>query len=353
MQGGGMFEKDINSSARSINPAEEDLWAKLMELRDVLDIIEKSGNHDGIQKAILKKCNEKLDCARDAIDPKRGGFPWLSIFKKNHKIFWSLVHRVDEDIILLLPDDEVFSKAVDIKTFISLNAKETGIREEWLGGNGQTGKLTLAMKEFSEGENKDGNRHVIKEALRQINDLMDNNFWILSLNSMVTLLSAIFLGIAMLFFWWCDFPLRLAHWPNSISLVLTPVALLGLMGAYLSNLLTREDFLFVRGPFWRYMFHYVLSKPIVSAFAAIFIFVVEQSKLIFAVVTTVPTVGDAGQSSASQLITVHVSQGTIGYVYAILALASGFSADKILRSMIDRVLKKLENKAEKTKESQD
>jgi hypothetical protein len=36
----------------------------------------------------------------------------------------------------------------------------------------------------------------------------------------------------------------------------------------------------------------------------------------------------------------------------VLAIFSGFAADKILRDMIDGVLKKLEQKAEKTKESE-
>jgi hypothetical protein len=39
-------------------------------------------------------------------------------------------------------------------------------------------------------------------------------------------------------------------------------------------------------------------------------------------------------------------------VYGVLAVASAFAADKILRSMFDKVLKKLEQKAEKTKDTE-
>ena len=42
----------------------------------------------------------------------------------------------------------------------------------------------------------------------------------------------------------------------------------------------------------------------------------------------------------------------MGYAYAILARASGFSADKVLGNMSDNVLKKLGQKAEKTKDSE-
>ncbi|MDO8206859.1 MAG: hypothetical protein Q7T38_03440 [Gallionella sp.] len=341
-----MSENNKKSLARFINPTEQDLWAKLMELHDVLDIIKKRTDLNADQVEILIKCYDKLDMAKEALGPKWKGFPWLPNLKKHYKIFWSLVHRVDEDIILLLPDDEVASKAIDVATFFSMNIKEVRIREEWLGGSGKPGKLSNAIEKYSAGKDMPGNRLIIREALKLVNDLMDHNFWILSLNSLVSMLSATLLGIAMLVFWVCDYPLQLVNWPGSINEVFAPLALLGLMGAYLSNLITREDFLFVKGPFWRYMLHYVLSKPIISAFAAVFIYVVEQSRLVFAVVTTATV-----QLPASQLITVHVNQNAVGYVYAILAVASGFSADKILRSMIDRVLKKLEKTAEKTKET--
>jgi len=39
-------------------------------------------------------------------------------------------------------------------------------------------------------------------------------------------------------------------------------------------------------------------------------------------------------------------------VYAVLAIVSGFAADKVLRNMIDTVLKRLEQKAEKTKDAE-
>lgn len=368
-----------------INPAEEDLWAKRMDLMETLDVIVKRGGLDGVQEEILAKCRENLENAKAALEPK------LPFFKK-HKIFWNLVHRVDEGIILLMPDEEVLSKAIDIKTFFGLSIKEKHIREEWLGGDGRKGKLTevideletmgkleelkkrlteiaaglkgkpteelqeklmettAELKKLNSKKNMKQVRYILKEALRIVNDQMDHAFWILSLNSMVSLASAIFLGLLMFFFWsWCyssQMDTSIA-W-TSLKEVAMPIAMLGGMGAYLSNLITREDFLFVKGPFWRYMLHYVISKPIISAFAAIFIYVLERSKLVFSI-EPVATVAE----QAPQLITLHVHHEAVGYVYAVLALASGFSSEKILRSMIDRVLKRLEQRAEKTKETQE
>ncbi len=124
---------------------------------------------------------------------------------------------------------------------------------------------------------------------------------------------------------------------------------LGLMGAYLSNLMTKENFLYVRGgPFWRYLLHNLLSKPLMSAFAAVFIYGVEKSKLIFSI-NSIDT--QSASNAVSKIITLNVTKESEGYVYAVLAIVSGFAADKVLRSMIDGVLKRLEQKAEKTKDS--
>jgi hypothetical protein len=120
---------------------------------------------------------------------------------------------------------------------------------------------------------------------------------------------------------------------------------LGLMGAYLSNLMTKEDFLYVRGgPFLRCLLHNIVSKPVMSAFAAVFIYGLAKSKLIFSI-NGLPS---DNSKTVSQIININVNDGIVGYVYAVLAVTSGFAADKVLRSMFDQVLKKLEQKAEKS-----
>jgi len=102
------------------------------------------------------------------------------------------------------------------------------------------------------------------------------------------------------------------------------------------------------GPFWRYLLHNLLSKPLMSAFAAVFIYGVEKSKLIFSI-SRIDT--SSASNAASKIISINVTEKSEGYAYAVLAIVSGFAADKILRSMIDGVLKRLEQKAEKTKDS--
>lgn len=356
------YKKKIGSW---INPAEEDLWAKFIDLKDKLYILQKQGL-TAIQEDILQRCKEKLEEARASISQ-----PWHSFYKKNHKIFWSLVHRVDEDIILLIPKNELLGKVTDVRTSFDMNITEEKMRDEWLGREGEKGKLTDAIERLEGKKKKERNkgheveelkelskedidyiRHVVKDALRIINDQADRTFWILSMNTMVSVLSGIFLLILMYIFYRLCYTNILESLANSkVKDTVIPIALLGLMGAFVSNLVTRKNFLFIIGPFWRYLLHHILSKPVLGAFAAVFIFILEKSKIIFSLNPV--SEGSVTETATQQIITINVGESAIGYVYAILAVASGFAADKILREMIDKVLRRLEEKAEKTKETKE
>jgi hypothetical protein len=346
-----------------INPAEEDLWARMIELNDRLRELEKGPLMSDVQKEILQKCIEKLEEAKAAIKSTWGGRGLLPILKKNYRIFWSLVHRVDEDILLLVPQDGLLGNAIDIKAFFDMNIKEEKIRAEWLGSAEKKGKLQESIEKLEVGKDFDQVRCILRGALRIANDQMDQTFWALSLNALVSLLSCTLLGLLMVIFWFfCYKNTSECLAMGSIRDGLITIALLGLMGAYVSNVMTKEDFLFIRGPFWRYLLHHIFSKPILSAFAAVFIFLLEKSKLIFSIgpvgdltagAAAGAGAGAAPAATALQIITLNVQKGTEGYVYAILALVSGFAAEKILRGMIDKVLKRLEDKAEKTKETKE
>lgn len=326
-----------------IDPTEQPLWAKLAELNNSLDIIEKH-TLDDFQKEILKICREKLDQARECIKPFGKLFRVIPIPKrKYYNIFWNLTHRIDEDIILLIEHNELLAKAIEIKTSFDMNIKERGIREEWLGGNGKKGRLIEAIEELEKGNNNKNIRYIIKELLGIINGRMDDLFLRISLNKKVILCSAILLGIFMVVFWVCNFIPLLGSWEGSLLEKVISISLLGIMGAYLSNFMTTGDFLFIKGSFWIFMLYHIVARPIIGCFAAIFIYILEQSKLVFSI----------GETMEEQLITLNVSSDVIGYVYAILAIVSGFSGDKIIKNMIDKVLKRLEEKAEKTTETKE
>jgi hypothetical protein len=317
-----------------LNPASEKLLSKIMNLEETLKEI-KARDQKHEHSDLINICQTYLDEARNYLN--------RPFYKSRHPhLIWEMLHRVDEYFILLIKDEEFYSKAIDVKTSFDLNIKEDKIRQNWLG---EKGKLIEVLEHIQKGQYKKEYRYVVKDALNLINEQMDRTFWQLSMNTLTSVWSGLLLGILMLLAWKYNIIGKFYSLSEGgLAENFIPLVVLGLIGAYLSNLLTREDFLYIRGaPFWRYFLHIILAKPLLSAFAAIFIYILEKSKLIFSINVT----GDA--TALSQIINLNVSKEGIGYTYAILAIISGFAADKILRNMIDTVLKKLEKKAEKTK----
>jgi len=114
------------------------------------------------------------------------------------------------------------------------------------------------------------------------------------------------------------------------------IALLGCIGALLSNLLTKENFLYVRGgPFWRYLLHNLMARPILGAFAAIFILWIEKSKWIFSIslaaTEKMTSAGQAAVVAASSnvqpaIITINVNEASLPFAYVIISVISGFAA---------------------------
>ena len=113
------------------------------------------------------------------------------------------------------------------------------------------------------------------------------------------------------------------------------------MGSFLGNLLSKKDFLFVRGgPYFLYLFYHLLARPILGAFVALLVHVAILSGVFIQIGSVDPDTG------ASVLIVANAH--SIGYVYALIAVVSGFAAERVARNLIDRVLRRLEREAEKS-----
>ena len=329
-----------------ISPSAERLIWKVMDL-------EKQGEElraralDNDQVRILDICDQYIRMARNFLD--RPAISWRFPFfsRKHPHLVWALLHRVDEHYISLMSDDELVNKAIEVRTAFDLNIKEGRTRDDWIGPQG---RLVLALDSLHQKTVKPGDRNAVKQALRIVNEQVDRKFWQLSANTLTNVWSALMLGVLMWVIWRYHASLCVANLgTGSLEQHYVTLGALGLIGAYLSNLLTMEDFLYVRGaPFVRYWMYNVLAKPLVGAMAAVLIYVVEKSRLIF-------VIGASGNGesaeTASQLITVNVATESLPYVYALLAITAGFAADKLLRSTFDSVLKRLAKEAEKTSES--
>lgn len=329
-----------------ISPTIEQLHAKLISLNNELALVDPAKLND-TQKKVLAGCR---DYHAKASALTQGGF-WQ---RKHSHLVWQYLHRVDESLLLLCTREELLAQAIGIKTNFDLNIKEERIRAEWIGERGKLKEAIQAIQDAASGQNIETHRYVLREALALVNKTADRNFWQLSMNTLTSVCSSVLLFALGLFY-------LAALSGDSLQALVDEqftkqgcvlLVLLGLMGAYVSNVLTRDDFLYVRGaPFWRYFLHHLFAKPVLSAFAALFIFIVEKSKLVFAICVVSDPAAAAARDAAGQVVSISVGPGAAPYVYAVLAIASGFAADKVLRSMIDRVLKRLETKAEKNKDT--
>ena len=318
---------DEMTKSRFVAPSKESLLEKIMGLEETISRYEKKGL-DEDQRHTLHICKDYLQRSEE----------WMRGFTSHPHLVWNLLHRVDEQLIFLMPLDELYATAIDVRTTFDLTITEKKVREDVLG---EKGKLTIAIKELKDSDQDiERTRYLIRDALQYLNKYVDTNYWILSMNILTSVLSAALLGISMV-----------VYFLLYSQTAMVPYAILGFMGAFLSNLITKENILFVRGgPFWRYLFYNLMARPVLGAFAATFVLWIEKAKWIFSIN---PVAADEKVTSAVQsaVININVNKDALPYVLIVIAIVSGFAAEKLLRSMIDRVLKKLEEKAEKTKEA--
>jgi hypothetical protein len=322
------------TSRHWFTPSKESLLVKRTGLEQQVAGLEAS-SATAKQQGVLQRCRQNLEEVVKLDEPWRPSHPHLA---------WRLLHRVDHDLLLLLPGPEVLASAQGLLATFDMNVTEPKVRASWLGQDGKAGLLAQAIERLRTYPDDEAPRHLLRQALSLVNDQVDRDFWVLSINTLTSVASGIALGVAMLAFGWLDHASGLAALGTGKmdGCQVGRLALLGLMGGYLSNVLTKEGFLYLRGgPFWRYVLLHLVSRPILSAFGAVMVTVLVRAELVLAINPPADRTG---------LLALQVGQ-EVGFAYAVLALVAGFAADKVLRDMIGRVLKQLEQKAEKSKDS--
>lgn len=321
-------------SATWFTPAKESLLAKRSGLEQSIQLLMDAGPTPALAR-VLRRCQETL------AEVKRFDAPW----SPNHPhLAWRLLHRVDQELLLVISTPELLAAAETLRATFDMNVTEPKLRRAWLGSETAPGLLPGAIATLRARPDDEAARHLLAQARRLVDDQTDRDFWTLSVNTLTSVASGLALGGAMVAFWLLGWSVGLAELgaKDLTEAGLGRLALLGLMGGYLSNVLTREGFLYVRGgPFWRYVLLHLVSRPVLSAFAAILLALLVKAELIL---------GFGPQAKGSALVVLQVGE-RVGYAFAALALVAGFAADKLLRDLIGRVLKQLEQKAEKSKES--
>lgn len=340
------------------------LWDKLEEKRSLVGLIRQRAGLRDDEVFIVKQCEEKLEKARQC----------LTRWPRRSFLFWGLIHDFDEMMLLVMPEEMLSARALDIQGEFEKNIpKDDILYKIWMGIEVR-GPLATTVHRLSGRERKEGeswarwpesqlreDRNILQGALHTINQQVDKWFWHLSMNVFIQVFSGLLLVLlfvlALLFDPYSPIG-SMFHWNERLGGMRFALAvgdsyiisliLLGAGGAIVANMLRKESFVLSTGASSRYVIYYVLFKPVIGAFAGLFLFLLERSQLLFEVSVRPPGASTQIPPTGNSIIQIVVgSQSAELFVLAVLAVAFGFSAEKWLASTMDEVLGRILNKSDK------
>ncbi len=220
-------------------------------------------------------------------------------------------------------------------------------------------------------------RHLFKNIHRAVNSIMDDSFWDLWAKKMIALFYTILLIILSAWF--------LYLMSANGCLTVTKILLLGAMGGLMSGIITGERETLPKGHFWAPTAYYLLVRPALGALAALITFWMLESQFLVKIVPplneevkgfscistskSIPPIVSTGSSPATaqspalqtdhkgkgpvdlSMVTLTAKEGKQNYLYLLVLIFAGFSGDKLLKTIADKVTAKLIAQAGKTTES--
>ena len=113
------FINEILKNKLFTAPSKESLLEKITSLEQALSLHKDKKLSDN-QKEVFGTCKAYIQDAKEC----------TAGFSSHPHLIWNLLHRVDEYMILLVPEDELYSKALDLKTAFNLTITEENVRAD-------------------------------------------------------------------------------------------------------------------------------------------------------------------------------------------------------------------------------
>lgn len=353
---------------KCVNPSVEHVIAKYLETSHRLAALTPVSPADEVKSKVVSRCQERLDEVAEALRPR-----WCK------KIFtaWHLLHRIDEEAMTLLDRGELYAECAKLATDIKLSSLPDAVKTDW------TIKLDEVLKKIAcdvalpAADDLKCYAAVARTAAYALNEHTDNRFWEIWAKRLLTFSYTVLLGMA--------FIVLLYLWPEDPKVDLSLlsrdfkwfIALLGITGGLASGIISGEREFMAKGHFWNFFCYYSMVRPLMGALAAFFMFLMLQCHLLLSINTsTTPppgqnAMGGGGATAAvvaaqpdktkntgtddtkldKAIIDLTVDKDKELYAYALFLFLAGFSGDKLLKSVADRVSSKLFSEAEKTRES--
>ncbi|WPB80794.1 hypothetical protein KYC5002_16860 [Archangium violaceum] len=350
-------------------------WAKLRSMESTLNFLEEQQEAQRIPNvgSVIKNLRERLKQAEAWLESRR----WKPRLPPDNCQFWELVHGITADLLLILPLDMLATEALMVEENFRRNIREPIARATWLGNDEKSGPLCTAVRyvmEFAyrveppspEGELKLRHaRQILRSALRQVHRHSDRYFLQLDLTMMIRSLSGTVLVLMFVLMLVGELPAQFARlilrspielpWKGPAMSTLSLV-LLGAGGAITANMLSERPVLVMRGPVWKQFVYYLFVKPSIGAVAAFLFYLLAISQLFFSIETATASVSPLNplQDTAGLQPALRIVLGNneaLVCTYAILIIAVGFSAERFLSPVMDRVMNKLFIMADKTEPS--
>jgi hypothetical protein len=360
---------------RQMNPGVEHLVGMLMEYRAAIEEYRLHLKGDAERKALLDLCEHKIEEAERAL-------LFNGRFRVKIFVAWDLFHQIAADLILCMEAPELSAYGRKLIGDIRLSSLPDTTKTDAIL------RLDNSLKKL-DGQNPDATdldraRHVARTETRTLNTHVDSLFWDIWTRKFICL---IYTGLLLLHL--LVFLNRYSAGTGFDITCISNVALLGAMGGLLSGIFSGDIQSIAKGHFWVSTLYYSLVRPVQGALAAMAMFWMLQSQYLIKIeppldegssiftnlssgrgksststlkqVKSAKTSGEAftnnssGKQNASEkrtsLIVLNSAAGKQGYLYVLVLLLAGFSGDKLLKTVSDKVTGRLFAEAEKTKES--
>jgi hypothetical protein len=346
------------------DPGRTELLARLRELDSSLRFLDGRSQASEEDSRFLEHLRERLE----------GVKTWLENHPKRRRLLFEdfpgeMLDEVQADMLLLMPVDMLASEALAVEELFRLNIQEPIVRAAWLGPDGRSGPLCQAVHHVTRlasrasavtQEELLGLRHarrVLRNMLRLVNEQTQLHQRQLAFTLLVRSASGVMLLLSFILSWLCELPMQFAKLletdaPLSQGLGFLALALSGAGGAIAANLLSETPTLLARSPSLPQLVYSLFIKPSMGAFAAFLFFLLAQSHLLFTIESAEQMTGGEGSPFQPAIrILVGGSPQALACTYGLICIAVGFSAEKVLGPLMDKVLGKLLTQAERTQAS--
>ncbi|MBN8468368.1 hypothetical protein JYJ95_17765 [Corallococcus exiguus] len=334
---------------RGFGSATQLLWNRVESNASLLELCRIRQELTAEETAILRQCQEKLDAARWCLDKPTGRWSFS---------YWELIHEVDGLLLLVMPAPMLVPRALEVQQ--QFERRVTDSRAHlWLGADRTSGPLPRSVRQLTRGDGP-GNaapppldaeesrycRSVLRGALDTVNQQVDKTFWQLSINVSLQIFSTLLLLAVFVISFVLLSRELIQTWPGElIPRGLLLVGFAGASGAIISNMLSKERFVVATGATGRFFAYHLMVKPVIGAFAALMLLFLEQSRMLLSVDTRT---GSTGVDPSPALFHIVVSDNqAVFFTLMALAVVAGWSADKLLGSIMDKVLGRLLGQSEK------